>query len=112
MRSQLTGESIPGADQAVVGAALKLGQLPARPLVPGDRVLVVRTPDPATVAAEPAGQPVLPETLPAVVAGITAADPTGIVVVDLVVSAADGPALAIDATAGRVAVILLPRNGG
>jgi len=38
-RNQLTSVAIPAAGQAVVGVPLRPGQLPARPLRPGDKVL-------------------------------------------------------------------------
>ncbi len=51
----LTRDRVPGPDQAVVGLALKPGQLPQAELTPGTRVMVIRVP---TAAAQqlPAGE--------------------------------------------------------
>jgi len=43
-RSELAGTATPAAGTVLVGLALKAGQLPARELTRGDRVLIVATP--------------------------------------------------------------------
>src|SRR5512144_2906231 len=100
VRAALTSDSIPGVGQALVGVAVKPGQLPARPLQRGDRVLAVTVPDPgaATDAADSEKAPV-----PATVAGVGRTDPNGSVVVDLTVAQAPAARLATDAAGGRVA---------
>ncbi|MFD8079272.1 SAF domain-containing protein [Streptomyces sp. NPDC059718] len=44
--SQVTDQSLIGAGEQLVGVSVKPSQLPATPLVPGERVLIVSTPDP------------------------------------------------------------------
>jgi hypothetical protein len=107
-REELSTVGIPTAGQALIGVSLKPGQLPARPLARGDRVLAVQTlvqtsvQDPASVKAAGAG-------LPAVVAEVGAAASDGTAVVDLVINQGDGPGLAQAASAGRLYLVLLPR---
>src|SRR6266545_5709223 len=52
-RGQFSARSVPASGQAVVGVALKPGQMPAEPLRAGDRVMFVRTPS-ATGTPNPA----------------------------------------------------------
>jgi len=108
-RSELTGTATPTAGTVLVGLALKAGQLPARELTRGDRVLIVATPsqpDPASPA-----QPGRPVTYGAVVADSA---PTGAgdgsTVVDVVAAQNTAPALAADVAGGHIAVLLLPRR--
>ena len=108
-RSELTGTATPAAGTVLVGLALKAGQLPARELARGDRVLIVATPgqqDPANPA-----QPGRLGTYGAVVqdsAPTAAGD--GSTVVDVVAAQNTAPALAADAAGGHIAVLLLPRR--
>ncbi len=108
-RSELTGTATPAAGTVLVGLALKAGQLPARELTRGDRVLIVATPgqpDPASPA-----QPGRPGTYGAVVqdsAPTAAGD--GSTVLDVVAAQNTAPALAADAAGGHIAVLLLPRR--
>jgi len=108
-RSELAGTATPAAGTVLVGLALKAGQLPARELTRGDRVLIVATPgqqDPASPA-----QPGRPGTYGAVVqdsAPTAAGD--GSTVVDVVAAQNTAPALAADAAGGHIAVLLLPRR--
>jgi hypothetical protein len=53
-RSMVTSGSGLSSGSAQVGVAVKSGQIPADGLVPGDRVQVVRLPDPAAAEAQPA----------------------------------------------------------
>ncbi len=107
-RAELAGTATPSAGTVLVGLALKAGQLPARELTRGDRVLIVATPgqqDPASPA-----QPGRPGTYGAVVedsAPTAAGD--GSTVVDVVAAQNTAPALAADAAGGHIAVLLLPR---
>lgn len=108
---EITSAAIPGAGQQLVGVALKPGQLPARPLAAGLRVLVVATPgdfagsssasgDPASLASVP--------TIPAVVVDVGEPGADGTVVVDLSVAATQGAQVAAIASTGHVALIEQP----
>ena len=107
--AELAGTATPAAGTVLVGLALKAGQLPARELSRGDRVLIVATPgqqDPANPA-----QPGRPGTYGAVVqdsAPTAAGD--GSTVVDVVAPQNTAPALAADAAGDHIAVLLLPRR--
>ncbi|MER5870508.1 SAF domain-containing protein [Streptomyces sp. NPDC002044] len=112
---QVTSVSLIKAGEQLVGVALKPSQVPASRLAPGQKVLIVSTPDPAQAAGaggkagEPAGAP---KTLPATVVAVGAAAPaTGVIVVDVAVPAADGPTLAARVATGAVALILAPQEG-
>jgi hypothetical protein len=129
----LTGTPVPPPGQAVLGVLFKPGQLPGRELVPGDRVLLVTT---AAAAGRPAAVVGVDPTAPGGAAssgigtGTGAGSPAGTtrearvvavtpvtatgdgsVVVDLLVGEAEGPAVAADAAAGHLALLLLPRAG-
>ncbi len=107
--AELAGTATPAAGTVLVGLALKAGQLPARVLTRGDRVLIVATPgqqDPANPA-----QPGRSGTYGAVVqdsAPTGAGD--GSTVLDVVAVQNTAPALAADAAGGHIAVLLLPRR--
>src|SRR5450759_3309049 len=120
---QLTAAGPPLRGQVVVGVLAKPGQLPARPLVAGDRVLAVSTATgnggtttttsttttgPGSAAAAAAGA-----QRPAEVVGVrpVGVNADGVNVVDLLVAQPDGPGLAGDAAAGRISLLLLPRAG-
>ncbi|MFJ8165588.1 SAF domain-containing protein [Streptomyces sp. NPDC096136] len=118
--SQVTATSLVKNGEQLVGVALKPSQLPASRLAPGQKVLIVSTPDPAQAgaAASPgAGKPAepapAPKTLAATVVAVGAAAPaTGVVVVDVAVPAADGPVLASRVATGAVALIVAAQEGG
>jgi hypothetical protein len=95
-QADLTSEAIPGPGQAIVGAALKPGQLPALPLARGDQVLVTGTPGPAYRAA---------------VVDVTTPGSDGSVVVDLAVPNTVAAPLVSELASGHVALVLLPRAG-
>jgi hypothetical protein len=121
---QLTAAGPPLRGQVVVGVLAKPGQLPARPLVAGDRVLAVSTATgnggttttttsttttgPGSAAAAAAGAQRSAEVLGVRPVGVNA---DGVNVVDLLVAQPDGPGLAGDAAAGRLSLLLLPRAG-
>ncbi|MEU6346238.1 SAF domain-containing protein [Streptomyces sp. NPDC046977] len=118
--SQITDQSLIGPGEQLVGVSVKPSQLPATPLVPGQKVLIVATPDPDAGAVRPgtgnsnaaAGNGTSPVTLSAKVVAVgRPATATGEVVVDVVVPAADGPALAARVATGNVAVVVLARDG-
>ncbi|MFB7301433.1 SAF domain-containing protein, partial [Streptomyces rubiginosohelvolus] len=50
--AQVTKETLVGPGDQVVGVSVKPSQLPATKLAPGQRVLIVSTPDPDAAAAE------------------------------------------------------------
>jgi hypothetical protein len=108
--SQLTAALSPRAGQQVVPVAVKLEQLPARGLQPGDQVLVIATPgqqgqDQATGnGATPLGQ-----DTPATVDAVSSPDADGNVRIDLVVDAKVGPAIAKQASTGRLGFVLTSR---
>ena len=105
----VTDTAVPGAGEQLVGVAARPGQLPARGLRGGDRVLAVPVPgDQAStdgIPAEP-GDPV-----PGRVLQVGPPDGEGVVTVDLLVGQDTGARLAAVASTGRVALILLPAQG-
>lgn len=118
---QVTAVSLVKTGEQLVGVALKPSQLPASRLSPGQKVLIVSTPDPAQggAGATPgAGKPgeaasaLVPKTLAATVVAVGVAAPaTGVVVVDVAVPAADGPVLASRVATGAVALIVAAQEG-
>lgn len=111
---QVTAVSLIKAGEQLVGVALKPSQLPASRLAPGQKVLIVSTPDPNQGAA--AGgktvEPAAPKTVAATVVAVGLPAPaTGVVVVDVAVPVAEGPSLAARVATGAVALILAPQDG-
>lgn len=115
----LTGEEVtdavtPAAGEQVVGVAAHPGQLPARGLRAGDRVLVVPVPGDqaggasATMASDVGS---VGEPAPARVVQVGPADADGAVTVDVVVGEAAGPRVAALASTGRIALVLQPAGG-
>ncbi|MEV7304342.1 SAF domain-containing protein [Streptomyces clavifer] len=111
--SQVTKKSLVGPGEQLVGVSLKPSQIPASRLSPGQRVLVVSTPDEQTAAADKeTGLERKPKTLAASVVAVgSPAVGTGNVVVDVAVPVKDGPALAARVATGNVAVIVDARDG-
>lgn len=114
---QVTDVSLIKAGEQLVGVALKPSQLPVSRLAPGQKVLIVSTPDSAQAgggkpAEAGAGTAGAPKTQSATVVAVgQPALATGVVVVDVAVPASDGPALAARVATGAVALILAPREG-
>lgn len=107
VRSELGSSSSLQAGQAVVGVALKAGQLPGV-LRPGDRVLVIDTGSP-TSASPSSASATAGSRVEGVVAAVSEApDSPGVTVVSLTVDAADAPAIATAAAAGHVSLVLVP----
>jgi hypothetical protein len=109
--SQLTSAVSPRAGQQVVPISMKLEQLPARGLNAGDQVLVIATPgqqgqDQATTGN---GSTPLDQDTAATVDQVSSPDADGVVRVDLVVDARLGPAIAKQASTGRLALVLTSR---
>ena len=115
--AQVTRRSLVGPDQQVVGVALKPSQLPATPLAPGQKVIVVSTPDTGAGAVQGGGAKGTvgesPQTLPATVVAVGKPQmATGQVTVDVAVASAQGPALASRVATGDVALVVAARDGG
>jgi hypothetical protein len=108
----VTDTAVPGPGEQVVGVAAGPGQLPARGLHPGDRVLVV--PVPGEQAGTGGGEePTGPVGVagPARVLQVGPPDANSISTVDVLVGQEVGPRVAALASTGRVALILLPAEG-
>ena len=107
--SELTSKLTPGPGQDLVPVALKPSALPASGLTPGDQVLAVATPasgGSGTVAS------VLARPVAAIVEAVsTSTDQSGDDVVDLLVPASLGPAVAQQAATGQIALVVTHRNG-
>jgi hypothetical protein len=110
--SQVTTALSPRPGQQVVPVALKLSQLPARGLMPGDQVLVIATPGQQGQDQAPTGngQGPLTQDTAATVDQVSSPDADGNVRVDLVVDARVGPAIAKQASTGRLAMVLTSRG--
>ena len=108
---EVTDVAVPGPGQQVVGVSAGSGQLPARGLRPGDRVVLVPVPGDSAGAAGgsgtatdgPAGEPI-----PAQVVQVGPADANGRSTVDVLVGDQLGPRVAALASTGRVALVLVP----
>ncbi|WP_395110233.1 SAF domain-containing protein [Actinomadura sp. SCN-SB] len=108
---QVTTALAPGQGQQIVAVGVRSAQLPAGGLRPGDQVLVVATPgsggqDTAASAAAP-----LTRDVAATVDRVAAPDADGMVVVNLLVGAEAGPAIARQASLGRIALVVTARRG-
>jgi hypothetical protein len=107
--SELTSKLTPAPGQVLVPVALKPSGLPASGLAPGDQVLVVATP---ASGGSGSGNPALTHPVPAAVEAVGAAtDQNGDDVVDLLVAANLGPAVAQQAATGQVALVVTQRTG-
>lgn len=103
--TEVSDAVVPSTGESIVGIALGVGQLPAEPLRPGDRVRLIQTP---TAQGEVSTSQV---AIDAVVQGVTGPAADGqTVVVDLVVPAPRAPEVAARAGAGRVALVLDSRE--
>ncbi len=109
--ADLTATTVPGPGQQLVPVALRASQLPASGLAPGDEVLVVATPGAAGQAASGSGQAALAQDVPATVYQVSAPDTSGDVVVDLLVAAGQGPAVAQQDSTGQIALIVTALGG-
>lgn len=107
--SELTTRLAPSPGEDLVPVALKPSALPASGLAPGDQVLAVATP--ATGGSGSGAAAVLTSPVPAVVEAVTtAADQNGNDVVDLLVAASLGPAVAQQAATGQIALVVTHRT--
>jgi hypothetical protein len=104
----LGGAGVPAKGQALLGVALKAGQLPARQLSRGDQAELVTTPSNATGS----GSTRSPEPV-VVPVTVDAEEPTGsdgTTIVDLVLPADAATNVAAQAAAGQLVLVLLPRE--
>ncbi|MEV6537422.1 SAF domain-containing protein, partial [Streptomyces sp. NPDC051639] len=89
--SQVTKDSLVKAGEQLVPIGLKPEQIPATALVPGQKVQLVHVPAQGEIETDKASDS-SPKTLPGRVVKTSGAAPgTGVVVVDVATSAADGP---------------------
>ncbi|MFF9458052.1 SAF domain-containing protein [Streptomyces flaveolus] len=88
-----------------VGILAKPGQLPAQRLRTGDAVALVHTPQDDADAAK-SGTQKAPDSITAVIVGLSSADANGAVVVDVAVAGTDSPTLATWAAKGEVTIVL------
>ncbi|WP_030578596.1 SAF domain-containing protein [Streptomyces anulatus] len=88
-----------------VGILAKPGQLPAQRLRTGDAIALVHTPQDDTEAAK-SGTQKAPDSISAVVVGVSSPDANGAVVVDVAVAGTDSPSLATWTARGAVTVVL------
>lgn len=100
-RGQIADQAIKAGKQ-VVSVTLKAEQTPAIPLSAGAPVLLVRTPD-GMAAAQTTAAPLA--AVAGTVRGVRTLDYGAGNVVDVVVDAADGPAIAIAAASGHVTIV-------
>jgi hypothetical protein len=107
--SELTTRLAPSPGEDLVPVAVKPSALPASGLAPGDQVLAVATP--ATGGSGSGAAAALTTPVPAVVEAVTtAADQNGDDVVDLLVAASLGPAVAQQAATGQIALVVTHRT--
>ncbi|MEU3296678.1 SAF domain-containing protein [Streptomyces longwoodensis] len=88
-----------------VGILAKPGQLPAQRLRAGDEVALVHTPEDDADSAKSSSQKT-PDSITAVVSGVSSADANGAVVVDVAVAGTDSSSLATWAARGAVTIVL------
>jgi hypothetical protein len=109
--SDLTSAEPPAPGQELVPASLKPSELPASGLFAGDHVLIIATPGDQGQAGSSAGSPSLTAPVPGLVEAVNdAPDATGVDVVDLLVSAGYGPAVAEQVSTGQFALIVTKRG--
>jgi hypothetical protein len=106
--SELTSKLAPAPGQDLVPVAVKPSALPASGLAPGDQVLAIATP----ASSGSGAAAVLTQPVPAVVEAVqTVTDQSGQAVVDLLVPASLGPAVAKQAATGQIALVVTHRTG-
>jgi hypothetical protein len=113
-RSQLSVRGL-GDSAQVVGVELKRGFVPRNELRPGDKVAAVVLPaqgTDTTSTGSDSADSASPDTIEATVQSVGTPDSTGALVVNLVVTPADGPLLATKAAAKQIALVRQPRQGG
>jgi len=108
----LTTRQPPAPGQELVPVAVKPALLPAGGLSPGDHVLLVPTPGDQGAGGQAGAAASLVSPVPAVVAAVNAVtDQDGFDVVNLLVRASSGTAVAQQVSTGQFAFILTKRGG-
>ncbi|MFD3603772.1 flagellar biosynthesis protein FlgA, partial [Streptomyces sp. NPDC058656] len=109
--AQVTKDSLVKAGEQLVPIGLEPKQIPATALMPGQKVQLVHVPAQGQAdTGKTSGTP--PETIDGrVVKASSAAPGTGIVVVDVATSAADGPTAAAWVSAGTLRLVLAAPDG-
>lgn len=101
--TDVTQAGVVGSDEVLVPLPLSSDRVPAGGLAAGDRLLVVDAPP---QGADPV--PGAPTSFEARVVRVGPPDVNGLVVVDVVTPADDGPKLATRAATGRFAIVVEP----
>ncbi|MFE5191677.1 SAF domain-containing protein [Streptomyces sp. NPDC056628] len=109
--SQVTKDSLVKAGEQLVPIGLEPKQIPATELVPGQRVQLVHVPAQGTTDTGKASEAAAQTIEGRVVKASGAAPGTGIVVVDVATSAADGPTAAVWEAAGSLHLVLAAADG-
>lgn len=108
--TQVTKDSLVKAGEQLVPIGLKPEQVPATALVPGQKVQLVHVP--AQDATDTDDASAAPETIEGrVVKASKAAPGTGILVVDVATTAADGPTVAAWVSVGSLRLVLAAPDG-
>ncbi|MFD8425743.1 SAF domain-containing protein [Streptomyces sp. NPDC059668] len=109
--SQVTKHSLVKAGEQLVPIGLKPEQIPATTLVPGQKVQLVHVPAQGESETDKPSDS-SPKTLTGRVVKTSSAAPgTGVVVVDVATSAADGPTAAAWLSAGTLRLVLAAPDG-
>jgi hypothetical protein len=107
--ADLATQRPPGPGQVLVPLPMRPSVLPASGLAPGDHILVVATPG-AQGQAGSSSSPVLTSPVTGTVEAVTAgSDADGFTVVDILVAAGKGPAVAEQASTGQFSLIVVRR---
>ncbi|GHB74381.1 hypothetical protein GCM10010377_76010 [Streptomyces viridiviolaceus] len=105
--TQVTKDSLVKAGEQLVPIGLKPEQVPATALVPGQKVRLVHVPAQGAADTGGASDDASPRTIAGrVVKASKAAPGTGVVVVDVATSAAEGPTAAAWVAAGTLRLVL------
>lgn len=101
--TDVTATGVVGIDEVLVPLPLPADRFPAGGLAAGDRLLIVDAPPQGADPVQTA-----PEKFAARVVRAGPPDVNGLVVVDVVAAASDGPSLATRAATGRFAIVVEP----
>lgn len=107
--SELATSRPPELGQVLVPLPMRPSVLPASGLAPGDQVLVVATPGSQGQAGTASVPPVLTTPVAGVIEAVSPANLDGLMVVDVLVKAPEGPMLAEQASTGQVSLIVIRR---
>jgi len=109
--AELTTLRPPAPGQVLVPLPMRPSVLPASGLAPGDHVLIVPTPGSQGQPGSSATAPTLATPVSGVIAAVSAAsNADGYQVVDVIVSASSGAAVAAQASTGQIALIVTRRG--